>query len=198
MSLSTGNNMLILVLDSWRCDRHYPVQSTLLCTQIIDEVSSSHSLVIVLIYSDIIYWQNSWDKNTHPLSGETLHTIHAENELSLSKDYQDLFLNVPSVIYRATVYLNMTDAGSSSMPGFSKSSRVASGFSFQSSSSRLICTAEIWRPRSCSSSEGIFTSQRRNVLSCINGCHWVGSLNEGNTSETLTKCDPQIVTKYKK
>lgn len=73
-------------------------------------------------------------------------------------------------------YLSNTWVGSSSTPGFSRSSSVASGLSFHSSSSLLICWAEIWRLLICSWSEGTLTSHDRNCRSCINGCHWLGSL----------------------
>jgi len=90
------------------------------------------------------------------------------NQLTLKKIFWTLFM-----LYK--MELRPTCAGSSSTPGFSKSSRCASGFSFHNSSSLLICCAEIWRARSCSASEGTFTSQDKNCRSWIRGCHWVGS-----------------------
>lgn len=42
---------------------------------------------------------------------------------------------------------------------------------FHSSSSLFICCAVIWRARSCSCSDGIFTSQDRKQRSWISGCH---------------------------
>ena len=79
------------------------------------------------------------------------------------------------LLWNCLIQVLLTCWGSSSMPGFSRSSRCASGFSFHSSSRRLICWAEIWRARSCSASDGTLTSHGRNWRSWINGCHCVGS-----------------------
>ncbi|RNA40826.1 hypothetical protein BpHYR1_006775 [Brachionus plicatilis] len=68
-----------------------------------------------------------------------------------------------------------TCCGSSSTPGRSKSSNLASGASFHSSSSLFICWAVIWRARNCSCSDGILTSHDKNERSSINGFHSVGS-----------------------
>lgn len=83
-------------------------------------------------------------------------------------------------------HLNNTGCGSSSTPGFSKSSNVASPLSFHNSSNLLICVDEIWRARSCSWSEGILTSQVKKHRSSINGIHCVVSqfmsLEEGTAA----------------
>ena len=47
---------------------------------------------------------------------------------------------------------------------------------FHSSSSLLICEADICRALACSLSEGIFTSQLRKQRSWISGCHCEGFL----------------------
>ena len=92
-------------------------------------------------------------------------------------------------------YLSKTCCGSSSTPGFSRSSRVASGLSFHSSSNLLICWAEICLALNCSCSEGTFTSQGRNWRSWINGCHCEGSLYKTSTfneHKYLLSCDVVI------
>ena len=50
---------------------------------------------------------------------------------------------------------------------------------FHSSSSLLICEADIWRALACSLSEGIFTNQLRKQRSWISGCHCEGFLGRG-------------------
>ena len=70
-----------------------------------------------------------------------------------------------SVSTGVKVYLD----GSSSTSGFSRSSSVASAFSRHRSSRRLICWNEICRDRSCSFSQGGFTSQERNDRSSMRG-----------------------------
>lgn len=57
------------------------------------------------------------------------------------------------------------------MPGFSRSATVASGIVFHSSSSLLICCAEICRVLSCSCSVGSFTSHGKNARSSMSGSH---------------------------
>lgn len=85
------------------------------------------------------------------------------------------------------MYLSKTGCGSSSTPGFSKSSNDASALSFQSSSNLLIWTEVIWRARNCSCSDGTFTSHVRKLLSSIRGIHWdvsqFISLDEGTAAQ---------------
>lgn len=54
----------------------------------------------------------------------------------------------------ASSYFKTTGWGSSSTPGFSRSSKVASGLVFQSSSTLFICWALICRALNCSCSDG--------------------------------------------
>src|SRR5690348_10914930 len=72
---------------------------------------------------------------------------------------------------RGGTYRSMTWLGSSSTPGFSKSSKVAEAFSFHSSSSLLIWGMLIWRARSCSCSDGTLTSHGKKQRSSIRGSH---------------------------
>ena len=84
--------------------------------------------------------------------------------------------NMLYIVHITHTHLSLTWSGSLSSPGACSDSSVAVASIFQSSSSLLICEAEIWRALACSLSEGILTSQLRKHLSWINGCHLAGSL----------------------
>ena len=77
-----------------------------------------------------------------------------------------------NIIITIIMYLNKTFCSASSTPGFSKSSKLASGLSFHISSSLLIWAAFILRDLSWSVSEGTLTSQERKLLSSIKGFHF--------------------------
>ena len=65
--------------------------------------------------------------------------------------------------------------GSSSTPGFSKSSSVALAADRHRDSSLEICADVIWRARMRSFSDGTFTSHGRKARSSMSGSHWVRS-----------------------
>ena len=73
-------------------------------------------------------------------------------------------------------HLRATTEGSSSTPGRCRSSRVALGSFFHSSSSLFICVADICLALVCSLSDGTRTSQVRKVRSWINGSQLDGFL----------------------
>ena len=72
-------------------------------------------------------------------------------------------------------YIDQQPRTSSSTAGRSRSSSVASGLDFQSSSSFAILAPEICRARNCSCSEGTFTSQERKDLFWMIGSHTLRS-----------------------
>ena len=73
-------------------------------------------------------------------------------------------------------HLRATTEGSSSTPGRCRSSRVALGSFFHSSSSLFICVADICLALVCSLSDGTRTSQVRKVRSWISGSQLDGFL----------------------
>ena len=76
---------------------------------------------------------------------------------NIQKNHYGCLINIGT--WYASSYFKATGWGSSSTPGFSRSSKVASGFVFQSSSTLFICWALTWRALNCSCSEGTCTMQ---------------------------------------